>query len=206
MIAGLYGMADAGFGDPRAQLERLVAGGVGVVQLRCKGWSDEALRALALHGRALGVCVVVNDRVDVARTAGVWAHLGQGDGPGPVDVPYGRSCHTADEVDAVARLVTSGAADAPRYIGFGPVYATSTKDTGYSARGLDALADAVRRCPVPVVAIGGIGLANVEDVRATGVAAWAVIGGVWTATDPAAAIAALNRGPDPRPRSPGRAP
>jgi len=206
MIAGLYGMADAGFGDPRAQLDQLVAGGVGVVQLRCKGWSDEALRELAVYGRGLGVCVVVNDRVDVARAAGVWTHLGQGDGPGPVDVLFGRSCHTADEVDVVARLVASGAPDAPRYIGFGPVFATATKDTGYSARGLDALADAVRRCPVPVVAIGGIGLGNVEAVRATGVAAWAVIGAVWTATDPAAAIAGFSRGPDPRRRSPVRAP
>lgn len=208
MIGGLYGMADAGSGDPRAQVVLLARHAVGVVQLRCKGWDDRALEELALHATGLGLRVVVNDRVEVARAAGAWVHLGQGDGADPSDVPFGRSCHTLDQVEAVAALVAAGRPDAPRYIGFGPVFTTATKETGYSPRGVAALAEAVRASPIPVVAIGGIALHNLEEVRATGVAGWAVIGGIWGAPDPSVAIEAFSGGAgrDPRRRPRDRDP
>lgn len=187
--AGLYGMADAGFGDVSAQVERLAAAGVQVVQLRCKGWSDAALAPVARAARARVPILVVNDRVDVARAAGAWVHLGQDDGPGPADLPWGRSCHRLDEV----RALGAAGERLPTYIGFGPVFGTTTKDTGFDARGVEMLAQAVALSPVPVVAIGGITVDNVDAVRATGARMWAVVGGVWRAPDPEAAIRALDR-------------
>lgn len=188
--AGLYGMVDPTLGDPRAQLDALGREGVGVVQLRCKGWGEDALLALAAYARARVELVIVNDHVRVAREAGAWVHLGQEDGPAPADVPYGRSCHRLDEVEALPRGGAPGAATL-RYIGFGPVFGTATKDTGYGARGVELLAAAVRASPVPVVAIGGIAPTNVGQVAAAGAWGWAVIAGVWAAPDPAAAIHAL---------------
>lgn len=178
--AGLYGVADATYGDPVEQAGILLGEGVRCVQLRCKGWDPARLHAAArlVHAHPL----VVNDAVDVARDLGVWLHLGQDDGPDPVDVPFGRSTHTLEQAAAPGRAA---------YIGFGPVFGTSTKDTGYTARGIAMLAEAVRVSPVPVVAIGGIGPSNVEAVRQTGVHAWAVIGAIWTAPDARRAISAV---------------
>lgn len=178
---GLYGMVDPTFGDPLAQGRLLAEEGVEVAQLRCKGWTTAERVALAAALRPTGLLLVVNDDVEAARLAGAWVHLGQGDGPDP-DMPFGRSCHTP------AQILAAGAA---RYVGFGPIFATATKDTGRAPRGLDGLAAAVAVSPVPVVAIGGIGVAEVAGVRAAGAWAWAVVGGVWRAPDPRVAIRAL---------------
>ena len=37
-MRGLYGIADAGFGDPAVQARMLAEAGAWCVQLRCKGW------------------------------------------------------------------------------------------------------------------------------------------------------------------------
>lgn len=171
---GLYGFADAGFGDPLAQARLLAEEGVGVIQLRCKGWATARLLPVAVAAAGLGPLLVVDDDVEVARAVGAWVHLGQGDGPDP-DLPFGRSCHALDQLPAAA---------AARYVGYGPVYPTATKHTGRSARGLGGLAAAVRASPRPVVAIGGITPENLGGVRAAGAHGWAVIGAIWTAADP----------------------
>lgn len=170
---GLYGMVDAEPADTLATLldrARFLADlGVGVMQLRDKRGPASTLRALAERCVALGPLVVVNDDVALAAELGLWTHVGQDDGPDPA-VPFGRSTHTPEQVRSAGRA---------RYIGFGPVFATTTKDTGYDARGLAKLAAAVRASPVPVVAIGGITPDNLDAVRATGVHGWAVIRGFW---------------------------
>jgi thiamine-phosphate pyrophosphorylase len=177
---GYYGLADASLGDPLAQAAILADEGVAAIQLRCKGWDTDRFVAL---GRALppGPLYIVNDDVAAARLLGFWAHVGQDDGADP-DMPFGRSTHDMAQASA-----PGGAC----YVGFGPVFGTRTKDTGYDARGLDALAEAVRCCPVPVVAIGGVDPSNVEGVRAAGAHAWTAIGAVWRAPDPRAVIRAL---------------
>ncbi len=196
LVRGLYGMTDPKRGDPRTQARVLLEEGVHAIQLRCKGWSTEARvalgRAVADDATALGrgddVLLVVND--DAYAVASLreglpavrWSvHLGQDDGPDP-DLPFGRSTHT------LAHVAGAGPA---HYLGFGPVYGTRSKDTPYAPRGTELLAAAVRQATVPVVAIGGIHLGNVDAVRATGVAAWAVIAGVWDDPEPRAAIRAL---------------
>ena len=179
MLAGLYGVADPTFGDPLAQVRILAAEGVTTVQLRCKGWPTDRLVALA---RACPpVRLVLDDDVAAARAVGAWVHVGQDDGPDP-DLPFGRSTHTLEQVRA---------AGSATYIGYGPVFGTSTKETGWTPRGIERLAGVVRASPVPVVAIGGITLENIDAVRATGVAAWAVISEIWRADDPAAVIRAM---------------
>lgn len=190
---GLYGVADSSFGDVVAQARMLAEAGVGVVQLRCKGWSQEAIAEAAARCVGLGPLLVVNDAVGVARALGAWTHLGQGDGEGPVDIPFGRSCHELTEVDAIASLLHAGRGPVPAYIGFGPVFGTVTKDTGYTPRGVGLLAEVVRRSPVPVVAIGGITLEAAAAVRAAGAWGQAVIGGIWRSAEPRVQIDAFIR-------------
>lgn len=180
LIRGLYGVADSTFGDPEGQARLLAEEGVSPVQLRCKGWSADAVRSLARRCLDLPTLIVVNDHADVAAELGLFAHLGDLDGAALG--PHGRSTHTLDQV-----LAERDAA----YIGFGPIFATNTKETPWAPRGLHLLAEAVRRSPRPVVAIGGIGPGNLAAVRDTGAAGWAVVGAIWRSSDPRAAIRSL---------------
>ncbi len=181
MILGFYGIADDSYPDVEGQARLLWEGGVEAIQLRCKGWTTEA-RVRLVERLPRGPRWIVNDDVAAARACGAWAHLGRGDGEDPRGVRFGRSTHAAEE---------AGAPGSASYIGFGPVFATRTKRSGREARGLVGLAAAVRASPVPVVAIGGIALDNLDGVRATGVAAWTAIEAVWGHPDPAAQIRAF---------------
>lgn len=178
---GLYGMADASWGDPWEQAKILAEEGVEILQLRCKRWSPEALADLARACRGLGVQVVVNDQVAVARQTGAWVHLGQTDGP-DCEIPFGRSTHGLEDLENIGSA---------HYIGFGPVFASTTKAGVRSPRGLEQLREMVQRSPVPVIAIGGINLENIDAVRETGVHGWAVIGAIWGHPEPRQAIRLL---------------
>lgn len=180
-IRGLYGMADASWGDPLAQYRMLAEEGVSVVQFRCKNWTEERLLEAVRQAGGDGPLRVVNDRIPVAEASGCWVHLGQDDGADPL-LPFGRSTHSLRDLAQIGSAA---------YIGFGPVFASTTKAGVREPRGLELLAEVVRKSPVPVVAIGGIDRSNVDAVRRTGVAAWAVIGAIWGAADPRSAIRAL---------------
>ena len=63
------------------------------------------------------------------------------------------------------------------YIGFGPVFRTSTKDAG-RPRGVGPLKKIKKHINIPVVAIGGITWENVNDVIEAGADACAVASGI----------------------------
>ena len=190
----LYGMADASAGDPVKLGTWLFERGVKVVQLRAKAASGreraELARTLVAVARTHGASLIVNDDLEATRVSGAHGvHLGQDDAPtaearrwlGP-GTWVGRSTHSLEQVRA---------ADDADYLGFGPVFGTQTKDTGWSPRGVDLLAGAVAHAQVPVVAIGGIRPDNVAQVRGAGAAGWAVVGGLWSSPDRLAALEAL---------------
>lgn len=136
--------------------------------------------------------VIVNDRVDVARSlldrgvAGV--HVGQEDTPPQVarellgsSALIGLSTHTSAQVVS--------ALDEPvDYLGFGPVRASATK--GYErGLGTEKAWIASLAATVPVFPIGGIGLAEAAELAEVGRAA--VSSAILNAPDPAAAALAL---------------
>lgn len=145
---------------------------------------DAVLAALSARGAGADTIVIVNDRADVARIAGAsGVHVGQEDLPpsgvrrvlaGPAIV--GLSTHTPAQVAA-------SAAEPVDYIAIGPVFGTSTKETGYDAVGLQRVRDAAAGAR-PVVAIGGITLDNAAAVIAAGAASAAVISDLLTGGDP----------------------
>jgi thiamine-phosphate diphosphorylase len=183
--------------DPVDQALAACAGGAAVVQLRAKRATDRAAlawgEAIRTATRRAGALFCVNDRFDLALACGADAvHLGQDDLP-PARIPpalrqriaIGRSTHTPEQVARACEEPVD-------YVAFGPVYGTQSKESAWSARGLAALADAVAgAAPRPVVAIGGIDLARVADVRAAGVAGFAVISAVAGAASPDAAVREL---------------
>ncbi len=160
--------------------EICVARGVRMLQLREKRLDDRAVLAAAAEitavTRGTETRFVMNDRADLALLSGADVlHLGQGDislrdarrivGP---DMPVGLSTHTLQQAhDAIA-----AGAD---YIGFGPVWATPTKDVPDEVVGLELLRQVVGFSPVPVVAIGGIFPENLPEVLATGARSFSLV-------------------------------
>jgi thiamine-phosphate pyrophosphorylase len=170
---------------PAALVERAAAaarGGAAIVQVRERDLSDAALlalvRAVIAGVRGSGARVLVNDRVDVALAAGAaGVHL-RGDGAPasrvraivPPGFVIGRSVHSLDDIDAAA---AGGGCD---YLMFGTVFPSAGKPAGHPVAGLEGLARACRRSPLPVIAIGGIAADREEDVARAGAAGLAAVG------------------------------
>jgi len=81
--------------------------------------------------------------------------------------------------------------DRADYIGFGPLYHTSTKQTVASPRGLAMLPQVLEAVSIPVVVLGGISLDNIEDVVAAGADHVAVCSCIVAADDVQRAAATL---------------
>ena len=163
------------------QVERLSAGGATLIQLREKHLSPreffaEADKALRV-ARSRGMRIVINDRVDIAlalQADGV--HLGQNDLVPEVarkllgaTAVIGFSTHTIGQAQAAVNMPID-------YIAIGPIFSTATKDNPDPVVGLDGLRRV--RASVghfPLVAIGGIGLAQAAAVISAGADAVAVI-------------------------------
>ncbi|MBN8479232.1 MAG: thiamine phosphate synthase, partial [Burkholderiales bacterium] len=89
---------------------------------------------------------------------------------------------------AEARAAEAGGAD---YVGFGPMFATTSKADALTPRtlvGLRAVRGAIR---IPIVAIGGIGAGAAQTLLDAGADAVAMISALATAPDPAALCAKM---------------
>jgi thiamine-phosphate pyrophosphorylase len=190
--------------DPAAVAEAFISGGARLLQVRQKGGRGGGAALLATVGRIAalarraGAALIVNDRADVAAmAAAAGVHVGQQDLPPDLvrriageQAIVGLSTHTREQVDEAL----AGAAD---YVAVGPVFSTSTKDTGYDPRGLDLVRYAAGRGK-PVVAIGGISLENAGAVWEAGAASVAVISDLLAGRDPAARVREFLSGAKPR--------
>ncbi|MDH5202108.1 MAG: thiamine phosphate synthase [Nitrospirota bacterium] len=118
--------------------------------------------------------LIVNDHPDIALCVNAeGVHLGQDDLPlrearkimGKKRI-IGISTHSLEQ----AIEAEKGGAD---YIGFGPVFHTTTKDAG-RPQGVTILREVKKQVNLPVVAIGGITLENIHSVLDAGADAVAV--------------------------------
>jgi thiamine-phosphate pyrophosphorylase len=194
MLVGIYAIVDPGLTErPLELLEALLAGGVRVVQYRAKaGVEREVVRAMHLRTRAQGAALIVNDDFEAALEADGW-HAGQEDLVGR-DVGelrrrlggrlFGVSCGVAQE----ALVAAAFGAD---YVGTGPFAATTTKADAGPAIGAAGLRAVVAATRLPVVAIGGIDSANLDDVARSGARLAAVASAFARAADPQALAAEL---------------
>jgi thiamine-phosphate diphosphorylase len=188
-----------------------VDAGVRVLQVRAKRAPVRDLVALTVEVaqavRGSGATLLVDDRVDVAlvvRARGAvvdGVHVGQTD----LDVADVRRLLGPDAVVGVSAAtpaelarVDGGLVD---YVGSGPVRGTPTKPDAGPPLGLDGLRAAVAATTLPVVAIGGLGVADAAAVRGTGAHGLAVVSAVCAAADPTRAAQELVDawGPTPGP-------
>ena len=181
----------------KQQVEEALRGGATFVQLREKDLPADEFLAEAVEIRDVcrkyGVPFVINDNVSVALACDAdGVHVGQEDmkaqdvrallGP---DKIIGVSAHNAEE----AREALRCGAD---YLGAGAVFATGTK-TNVTAMSRETLTEICAAVDIPVVAIGGISVSNMEQLAGTGVDGVAVVSAIFSQKDARAAAEALRK-------------
>ena len=173
-------------------VEAALQGGARAFQLREKDLPPRELYPLALEMRQLtqtyGARLLINDRVDVALAVNAdGVHLTTTSlpasiarrvlGPAPL---IGVSTHTLAEAQAAAE-------EGADFLVFGPVFFTPSKAPYGQPVGLDALRAVRAAVKLPMLAIGGVKKANIDQVVAAGADGIAVISAIIGADDPTAA-------------------
>ena len=198
-FSGLYVILDPSVCPARPLVEVLttaVEAGASLFQYRNKTASmkEAYVEALALRRAAAkaGVLFIVNDRCDLALAVDAdGVHLGQGDLPldmakkvmGP-DKLIGISTHNPYQV----REATAGK---PDYLGFGPIFKPGSKQGHDPVVGLEGLRAMRSLTSLPVFAIGGIQIDQVEEVMRAGANGVAIISAILKAPDISLAVKAF---------------
>jgi len=192
----LYAILDTSLSKERPPitiLREFLQGGAKLIQLRAKELTSAEFFNVAKEAFRLahdaGVILIINDRADIALACNAdGVHLGQEDLP----LNVARKILGKEKLIGVSTHDLSQAREAERdganYIGFGPIFGTATKETGYSPRGLDMLREIRKAVKLPVVAIGGINEGNVVDVWKAGADSAAIISDLMGANDAAAKV------------------
>jgi thiamine-phosphate pyrophosphorylase len=195
----LYGILDLGYtaeNEAEATTAALLAGGVGILQLRAKKYDlvtiERVARKLVPLCRAAGIPFILNDFPALAAAVGAdGVHIGQEDGSlaearetvgeSSRSFIFGRSTHSLDQARAAL-------AEGFDYIGFGPLFPTPTK-AGRPAIGLEAVAMMERDVgsKIPAFCIGGITQATLPQVLAAGARRVVVVSALLQAPDVQAA-------------------
>lgn len=176
MLRGVYFITDSKFGKHEELAKKALEMGVRIIQLREKKMKDRELIMTARRLRELtysyDALLILNDRIDVAIASDAdGVHLGQEDMPLETareifDGIVGISAHSVEEA------IKAWKAD---YLGAGPVFRTTTKEDVREPIGIEGVREIVSATNLPVFAIGGIKMDNVEKVLETGVSGVAVV-------------------------------
>ncbi|UKJ06873.1 thiamine phosphate synthase [Solitalea lacus] len=149
------------------------------IQLRLKNYDDNVILSSALQ--ALQVCkaanavLIINDRPDIAKAIGAHGvHLGKKDSS-PLDVRealgsdfiIGGTANTIDDIRALSGMGVN-------YIGLGPYRFTTTKQNLSPLLGLQGYQAILKQMKtealeLPVIAIGGLTIDDVEGLKEAGV-------------------------------------
>ena len=187
----LYVITDRAIGRDRSLgdiVSAAIRGGATMIQLREKARPARDVVEMARHllniTRPAGVPLIINDRVDVALAVEAdGVHLGQDDLPvadarrllGPERV-LGASAGTPQEA-------VEAEADGADYVGVGSVFATGSKSDAGEPIGPAGLAQIKAAVSIPIVAIGGVTLANAAEAIHAGAQGVAVISAIVGADD-----------------------
>lgn len=201
MLGGLWQLPKTMFITPNKDSDALIQdckkvleGGIKFIQLRMKEASDEEVVSVAKHLRNLCnkycALLTVDDRVTLLNTElfdGV--HLGKNDMPIKeakkiIGNKYllGATCNTLEDV----KQATKDGAD---YLGVGPFRYTTTKKNLSPILGLDGYHSIIKGMEeitpkLPIYAIGGITVEDLNDLKQTGIYGVAISGSICNAKNP----------------------
>ena len=169
------------------QVEEALKGGVTIVQMREKELPEEQFIEEA--GKIKELChrysvpLIINDNVNVALKSGAdGVHVGIDDEPVseirkrvPQDFIIGATCKTVGQAKAAEK-------DGADYMGVGAVFPSPTKKSAIRIS-KDQLKEICSAVSVPAVAIGGINMDNVTELKGGGMAGIAVVSAIFAADD-----------------------
>jgi len=192
-ISGIYTIIDPDAVNNRSLVEvtkSVISGGVRVIQYRDKVNDRSVFLENAQSIQEIcddaEVTFVVNDAADIANLVSApFLHVGQS------DLPVESASKLLGQARGIGRS-NNGPIEASEseysgadYLAVGAVYATSTM--GKSSRtpvGPKLVQKLVQETELPVVAIGGIGAENLNEVRSTGVQSVCIVSSITMAVDP----------------------
>ena len=164
--------------------------GLDVFQLRLKNSNTYDFLKLAneilevLKNTNCKLCI--NDNVEVVNKLANDVdilHIGQNDMDPELaknkissKVKIGLSITDIDQIHNIPKFID--------YIGVGPVFPTNSKDDASNAMGELILEEIVKKVDIPVVAIGGIKLKNINKLKSMGVSGFAMISEIFSSIDP----------------------
>jgi thiamine-phosphate pyrophosphorylase len=174
-------------------IEMALQNGVTLMQYRAKEYSSRKMLQDARILRELcwkyDVPLIVNDRLDIALAVDAdGLHVGQDDLPLDVVRRYiGKKIIgvSATSYEEAKDAILQGA----DYVGVGPVFPTLTKKDAKPVCGMEVIRKLKREFPgAPLIAIGGIDLANIKQVIEAGVDGVAIISAILGSEDKSAAV------------------
>ncbi|HEY4532552.1 MAG TPA: thiamine phosphate synthase [Fusobacterium sp.] len=182
---GIYGITGDNFSYGKSNLncvKEMIAGGIRIIQYRDKTKSMrekyQEAKEIAKLCKENNVLFLINDHVDLALLLSAdGVHIGQDDYPieevrsllGPNKI-IGLSTHSPKQgLEAFQNKNVD-------YIGVGPIFPTTTKDT--KAVGLEYLDFAIRNLNLPFVAIGGIHEHNLQEILTRNVSRFCMVSGI----------------------------
>jgi thiamine-phosphate pyrophosphorylase len=187
-LKGYYFITDSGLSRSGNVLDvrKAESCGVRIVQYRnkhanTKEMCEEAVRLREICSNAL---FLINDRIDVVLAADAdGVHLGQSDMPyiaarrilGP-DKIIGITVHNLSEALEAQRLGAN-------YLGVSPIFPTATKPDAGKPAGIVLIEKIRALVDIPLIAIGGINLANAPEVIKAGADGLCAISAVVTKED-----------------------
>jgi thiamine-phosphate pyrophosphorylase len=198
-LRGLYAITDTHL-IPRARfaatVEAAVRGGATMIQLREKEAPRAEIvrlgREILAVTRRYGALLIINDHPSVAQEIGAdGVHVGREDPSiaearallGPQAI-IGASCY--GDIERAVEAEKAGA----DYVAFGTPFPSPTKPKRTDIS-VDIFRQAKQSVRVPVFAIGGITLANAQQIIAAGADGIAVVSGVFAQPNVEAAARAL---------------
>ena len=169
-------------------VEEALKGGVTILQLREKNKRTKAYINLAskVHEitKKYNVPLIIDDRVDVALAVDAeGVHLGDDDMP----IDTAREIMGKEKIiGATAKTVEKSKKaynDGADYLGVGAIYPTTTK-VKTVLTSVDTLSDICKSVPIPVNAIGGLNISNIDILKGIDIAGICVVSAIMKSTNP----------------------
>ena len=169
------------------KIEEALQGGITILQLREKELDEDSFINEAIEVKNIcrkhGVPLIINDNVNVALKSGAdGVHVGIEDMPideirrtVPDSFIIGATCKTVEQAQSAERL----GAD---YMGVGAVFPSPTKKNAVRIT-REQLKEICASVSIPAVAIGGISLENIDELKDGGMSGIAVVSAVFSADD-----------------------
>lgn len=164
-----------------------IEGGATLIQLREKELSEKEFLDEAFSIKEIcaskKIPLIINDNVKIAKETDVCGvHIGQSD----MELKEARKILGAEKIIGVSCQTVEQALQAEKngadYLGVGAVFSTSTKADADNVS-ISTLKEICRAVKIPVVAIGGISLQNMSQLKGSGIAGVSVISAIFAQQD-----------------------